>query len=107
LTFSRARYSALYHAHHPRSSCPPLSFIGFFTSQIEKAEIPIRASIPANYLSRARSRQELDDLEERLSEHENRLQQMNNSRENMERRSLELIELKHVLRETADFFQEV
>jgi len=58
-------------------------------------------------LSRARSRQELDDLEERLSEHENRLQQMNNSRENMERRSLELIELKHVLRETADFFQEV
>ncbi|GJJ71604.1 V-type H+-transporting ATPase subunit a [Entomortierella parvispora] len=78
----------------------------FFTSQIEKAEIPIRASIPTNYLSRARSRQELDDLEERLSEHENRLQQMNNSRENMERRSLELIELKHVLRETADFFQE-
>ncbi|KAI8600084.1 V-type ATPase, V0 complex, 116kDa subunit family [Dissophora ornata] len=78
----------------------------FFTSQIEKAEIPIRSSIPSSYITRARSRQELDDLEERLSEHENRLLQMNNSHETMQRRYLELTELKHVLRETNDFFEE-
>ncbi|KAF9347065.1 H(+)-transporting V0 sector ATPase subunit a [Mortierella sp. AD094] len=78
----------------------------FFTSQIEKAEIPVRGSMPSSYLTRARSRQELDDLEERLSEHENRLLQMNNSHETMQRRFLELTELKHVLRETADFFEE-
>jgi len=82
-------------------------FIGFFTLQIEKAEIPIRSSITSSYITRARSRQELDDLEERLSEHENRLLQMNNSHETMQRRYLELTELKHVLRETSDFFEEV
>lgn len=58
-------------------------------------------------MTRARSRQELDDLEERLSEHENRLLQMNNSHETMQRRFLELTELKYVLSETAGFFQEV
>ncbi|KAG0229756.1 H(+)-transporting V0 sector ATPase subunit a [Actinomortierella wolfii] len=78
----------------------------FFTSQIEKAEIPIRHYQPNAYSSYARTRQELDDLEERLCEHENRLLQMNNSHETMQRRFLELTELKHVLRETADFYQE-
>ncbi|KAG0300065.1 H(+)-transporting V0 sector ATPase subunit a [Linnemannia gamsii] len=78
----------------------------FFTSQIEKAEIPVRTTLTNAYSSRARSRQELDDLEERLSEHENRLLQMNNSHETMQRRYLELTELKHVLRETSDFFRE-
>ncbi|KAG0195965.1 H(+)-transporting V0 sector ATPase subunit a [Mortierella sp. GBA30] len=78
----------------------------FFTSQIEKAEIPIRPTIQSSYVSRARTRQELDDLEERLSEHENRLLQMNNSHETMQRRFLELTELKYVLRETREFFME-
>ncbi|KAF9273691.1 H(+)-transporting V0 sector ATPase subunit a, partial [Mortierella antarctica] len=78
----------------------------FFTGQIEKAEIHVRTTHHSAYQSRARSRQELDDLEDRLSEHENRLLQMNNSHETMQRRYLELTELKHVLRETSDFFQE-
>lgn len=75
--------------------------------QIEKVGVLIRPSMPSSHLSRARSRQELDDLEARISEHENRLLQMNNSHETMQRRYLELTELKHVLRETSDFFQEV
>ncbi|KAF9331854.1 H(+)-transporting V0 sector ATPase subunit a, partial [Podila minutissima] len=74
--------------------------------QLQKAEIHVRTAHPSAYQSRARSRQELDDLEDRLSEHENRLLQMNNSHETMQRRYLELTELKHVLRETSDFFQE-
>ncbi|KAF9315271.1 H(+)-transporting V0 sector ATPase subunit a, partial [Podila horticola] len=78
----------------------------FFTGQIEKADIHVRTAHPSAYQSLTRSRQELDDLEDRLSEHENRLLQMNNSHETMQRRYLELTELKHVLRETSDFFQE-
>ncbi|KAF9539150.1 H(+)-transporting V0 sector ATPase subunit a [Mortierella hygrophila] len=78
----------------------------FFTMQIEKVGIHVRPTMPSSHLSSARSRQELDDLEERISEHENRLLQMNNSHETMQRRYLELNELKHVLRETSDFFQE-
>ncbi|KAG0079176.1 H(+)-transporting V0 sector ATPase subunit a, partial [Podila epicladia] len=57
--------------------------LGFFTLQIEKAEIPVRPTHPSVYMSSARLRQELDDLEERLSEHENRLLQMNNLHETM------------------------
>lgn len=56
-------------------------------------------------MPRARTRQELDNLEERLSEHENRLLQMNLSYETMQRHYLELTELKHVLSGTAGFFE--
>jgi len=73
--------------------------------QIEKAEIAIHSSALTTYVPRARTRQELDNLEERLSEHENRLLQMNLSYETMQRHYLELTELKHVLRETAVFFE--
>lgn len=86
---------------------PVVLQLGFFTTQIEKVGIHVRPSMPSSHLSRTRSRQELDDLEARISEHENRLLQMNNSHETMQRRYLELTELKHVLRETSDFFQEV
>lgn len=75
--------------------------------QIEKVGVLVLPSMPSSHLSHARSRQELDDLQERISKHENRLLQMNNSHETMLRRYLELTELKHVLRETSDFFQEV
>ncbi|KAI1298296.1 H(+)-transporting V0 sector ATPase subunit a [Mortierella claussenii] len=78
----------------------------FFVSQIEKAEISMRMSIAASYVPRASSRQELDDMEERLAEHEDRLRQMNNSYETMQRRYWELIEHKYVLREATLFFEE-
>ncbi|KAF9364518.1 H(+)-transporting V0 sector ATPase subunit a [Mortierella sp. NVP85] len=67
----------------------------FFTLQIQKADIIISPISTTGYMSRARTRQELDNLEERLSEHENRLLQMNNSYETMQRHNLELTELKH------------
>jgi V-type H+-transporting ATPase subunit a len=83
-----------------------LSLSGFFTSQIQKEEIPIRSSL-SSYKARAPSRQELDDIESRLSEHESRLVQLNKSYETLQRRYWELIELKHVLREATAFFEEV
>ncbi|KAF9926977.1 H(+)-transporting V0 sector ATPase subunit a, partial [Modicella reniformis] len=77
----------------------------FFTSQVEKAEIPIRSIPFSSYRSRAPARQELHDLESRLSEHESRLVQMNKSYETLQRRYWELIEFKHVLREATVFFE--
>ncbi|KAG9320396.1 hypothetical protein KVV02_005214 [Mortierella alpina] len=78
----------------------------FFSSQIDRARVPVHSALPSSHMLRARSRQELDDLQKRLSEHEHRLLQMNSSREAMQRRFLELTEYKHVLRESRDFFQE-
>jgi hypothetical protein len=60
----------------------PVVSAGFFNKQIEKEGIPIR-------------------------EHETRLQQMNSSYETLQKRYLELTESRHVLRETAIFFEEV
>lgn len=82
-------------------------FLGFFEKQLEKSEINTRALTTATYYARARSAQEIDDLEERLREHEVRILQMNNSHEKLQRKYLQLTELRHVLRETAVFFEQV
>lgn len=78
--------------------------IGFFLTHIEKSGIPIR---PLAGDARARNFQEIDDLEEKITEHERKITQMNSAYENLQKRSLELTEGRHVLRETAVFFEEV
>jgi V-type H+-transporting ATPase subunit a len=78
--------------------------LGFFQAQLEKSEIPIRALTTA---TRARSAQEVDDLEETLRDHEGRVSQMNSSYESLQRRYLQLTELRHVLRESSSFFHQV
>ncbi|KAH8551923.1 V-type ATPase, V0 complex, 116kDa subunit family [Umbelopsis sp. PMI_123] len=78
----------------------------FFEKQLEKSEIHARTLTTATYFARARSAQEIDDLEERLREHEVRILQMNNSHEKLQRKYLQLTELRHVLRETAVFFEQ-
>lgn len=76
-------------------------------TQLQKNEIQIRPLTPAAYRSRARSAQEVDDLEENLKEYEGRVSQMNTSYESLQRRYRQLTELRHVLRESASFFDEV
>jgi V-type H+-transporting ATPase subunit a len=49
----------------------------------------------------------VDDLDARLAELERRMVQMNASYETMNKRFLELTEMKYVLRETAFIFDEV
>ena len=57
--------------------------------------------------ARARSALEIDNLQEVLREHETRLVELTGSYEQLQNRYLELTELRHVLRETAAFFEEV
>ncbi|KAJ3146206.1 H(+)-transporting V0 sector ATPase subunit a [Geranomyces variabilis] len=78
----------------------------FLEGQIHKADVPIRSMDSSLYYGRSRTQQEIDELEERLNEHDGRVQQMNTSLETMNKRYLELTELRHVLRETAIFFDE-
>lgn len=76
-------------------------------TQLQKNEIQVRPLTPAAYRSRARSAQEVDDLEENLKEYEGRVSQMNSSYESLQRRYLQLTELRHVLRESDGFFAQV
>ncbi|KAJ3041171.1 H(+)-transporting V0 sector ATPase subunit a [Rhizophlyctis rosea] len=80
--------------------------IRYLKAQIEKADIHVRKMDASMYYGRTRTQQEIDELEERLQEHEGRVQQLNNSLETLNKRYLELTELRHVLRETSVFFEE-
>ncbi|PRQ73742.1 V-type ATPase, V0 complex, 116kDa subunit family [Rhodotorula toruloides] len=79
----------------------------FLTQQIASQGIHIRpASETLALLSGRSGPQALDDLDSRLSESESRVQAMNTSFENLEKRALELEEARQVLRETERFFLE-
>jgi V-type H+-transporting ATPase subunit a len=81
--------------------------IGFFETQIMKQNIPIR-ELPEDLdlpQTSALSAHEIDVLEEQTQTNEQRLNQLLESREILQRRHAELIEMRHVLRETASFFE--
>jgi V-type H+-transporting ATPase subunit a len=83
----------------------------FFTAQLTSALPPISitplSAIPTFTTVGPRAPQAFDDLDHKLTEHETRLGQMNNSWEALGKRQRELEEAKCVLRETAGFFSQV
>ncbi len=85
--------------------------VRFFSSQLaaEKDVVPIRPLYDSAPLITVgpRAAQTLDELDVTLSEHESRLIKMNDSYRTLSTRTKELIEARHVLRETAVFFDKV
>ncbi|KAJ1654731.1 H(+)-transporting V0 sector ATPase subunit a [Dispira simplex] len=77
----------------------------FLTANIDKHEIPVQPSMDSGLTRRARSPQEIDEMDEMLSQHEYRVVQLNESYESLQRRLLELTEMRFVLRETSAFLQ--
>ncbi|KAG8936560.1 H(+)-transporting V0 sector ATPase subunit a [Tulasnella sp. 418] len=80
--------------------------VRFFASQVEKESVPVRPlheSAPL-LLVGPRTDQTRDELDTKLAEHEKRLIQMNESYQTLSTRTRELQEARHVLRETAVFF---
>lgn len=81
--------------------------LNFLTSKIEDNEINMRPYAETQYLLEGRSGPQLiDELEPKLTEHEERVGQMSNSYETLMKRMSELEEARHVLRETATFFNQ-
>jgi V-type H+-transporting ATPase subunit a len=85
--------------------------VRFFASQIakEKDVVPIRPLYDSAPLITVgpRAAQTIDELDTTLAEHEQRLIKMNESYLTFSERTKELIEARHVLRETAVFFDKV
>ena len=75
--------------------------------QAEKSGVQIRKHDFMEPYAHSRSQVEMDQLDRTLTELESRIQQMNSSQESLNKRYYELNELRHVLRETAIFFQVV
>jgi V-type H+-transporting ATPase subunit a len=85
--------------------------VNFFAAQIERENdpVPIRPlydSAPLIAVGPGAA-QTMDDLDDTLGGHESRLLEMNAGYELLSGRLAELIEARHVLRETAVFFQRV
>jgi V-type H+-transporting ATPase subunit a len=85
--------------------------IRFFQTQIDKEtekieNRPIWDSAPLVKVG-PRVQQTMDELDVKLAEHEKRLNQMNESYKTLSERLKEAVEAKHVLRETAAFFNKV
>ncbi|KAI8062149.1 V-type ATPase, V0 complex, 116kDa subunit family [Gongronella butleri] len=76
----------------------------YFQQQLHRADMAYRPVVSTS--ARARSALEIDNLQEVLREHETRLVELTGSYEQLQNRYLELTELRHVLRETAAFFEE-
>lgn len=82
--------------------------VRFFSTQIEKEKDvvlvrPLYDSAPLITVG-PRAAQTMDELDTTLAEHESRLTKMNDSYQTLSDRTKELIEARHVLRETAVFF---
>eukprot|EP00842_Homolaphlyctis_polyrhiza_P000846 jgi/Hompol1/1762/HPOL_000018-RA len=80
--------------------------IRFLFAQAEKLGIKVNPFDALAPYARIRSQTEIDQLDVSLTELESKIVQMNSSYETLNKRFLELSELRHVLRETAVFFQE-
>ncbi|KAJ7272866.1 V-type ATPase, V0 complex, 116kDa subunit family [Mycena rebaudengoi] len=82
--------------------------VRFFATQIDKEKdvIPIRPLYDSAPLITVgpRAAQTIDELDVTLAEHESRLIRMNESYQTLSERTKELVEARHVLRETAVFF---
>ncbi|KAM0792422.1 hypothetical protein ACM66B_005099 [Microbotryomycetes sp. NB124-2] len=77
----------------------------FLTQQIKAQQIHIRPFDDTRPLLAGRSGpQAMDEIDQKLSESEQRVAAMNSSFESLERRALELEEARQVLRETDGFF---
>jgi V-type H+-transporting ATPase subunit a len=82
--------------------------VRFFSTQIknEKDVVPVRPLEDSSPIitTGPRAAQTIDELDVTLTEHEARLTKMNENYQNLSERAKELIEARHVLRETAVFF---
>jgi V-type H+-transporting ATPase subunit a len=76
---------------------------GFLEGHVDSAKIRIRQLTEPEFMA-APSAHELDVLDEATAQHEQRVAHLLESKATLERRQAELIELRHVLRETASFF---
>ncbi|KAJ3194563.1 H(+)-transporting V0 sector ATPase subunit a [Irineochytrium annulatum] len=72
-------------------------------TQAEREDLQLKPSTAIS--GRTRSHQDIDEMEERLSTHESRIQQLNASQETLNRGYLELMELSHLLEEINFFFR--
>jgi len=82
---------------------------GFFEAQCRKFDVPVKELPSELDMSQtwAPTAHEIDVLEENCQTNEQRLNQLLESQQVLQRRHAELVEFRHVLRETARFFEVV
>lgn len=77
----------------------------YFGKQIESAGLQL-APFDYDRAAQAPTVQEIDDLAVRATHYEHRIASLNDSHETLQKRYVELVELRHVLQETGTFFDQ-
>jgi hypothetical protein len=110
LIMSKGSYvSSIPRAHEPLETTEELTCLitGYFSTQMDKADIPMRSSSEFANILAAPSAAEIDELAERSESLEQRVASLNDSYETLKKREVELTEWRWVLRETGSFFDRV
>lgn len=81
--------------------------LGYFHSQLEKAGIPLRSSSEFSNTLAAPMASEIDELADRSESLEQRVTSLNENYEALQKREIELVEWRWVLREAGGFFDRV
>ncbi|KAI9000168.1 V-type ATPase, V0 complex, 116kDa subunit family [Hyaloraphidium curvatum] len=76
----------------------------FLESQVDKEKLDKKPNDDSVPYGRVRSQQMVDELEATVNDYDARINQMNTYQEGLNKRMLELTELRHVLKEASGFF---
>lgn len=78
--------------------------IRFLKTQIEREEVPI-TKCPVEEAAVSKSPKELEELEQKISETEKVVIELNENQRTLDKRYLELTEMRHVIQVTDEFFE--
>ncbi|KAJ2434793.1 H(+)-transporting V0 sector ATPase subunit a, partial [Coemansia sp. RSA 2424] len=75
--------------------------------QIERSDLEVYDFLDEDFAGRSRGPRDIDEMEERISAHENRVLKLTATYKSLQLKHLELVENKHVLEEVSSLFSEI
>lgn len=79
----------------------------YLKSQIEHSDVNVYNFLDEDFASSSRGPHEIDEMEEKINAHENRIMKLTAAYKNLQLKHLELIENKYVLEEVSELFSEI
>ncbi|KAJ1964693.1 H(+)-transporting V0 sector ATPase subunit a [Dipsacomyces acuminosporus] len=79
----------------------------YLRSQIERSDVDVYDFLDEGFVTASRSPRDIDDMEEKINAHENRVLKLTQTYKSLQLKHLELIEKKHVLEEVTSLFSEI
>ncbi|KAJ2840961.1 H(+)-transporting V0 sector ATPase subunit a, partial [Coemansia erecta] len=79
----------------------------YLRTQIERSDVDIYDFLDEEFVTASRGPRDIDDMEEKINAHEDRVLKLTAAYKNLQLKHLELVENKHVLQEVSSLFSEI